>query len=83
MYIFICVVYTFSLKDRDKNSLSNLICNHQKLFIHSATNRQKNVLWQHHIYFLLVMIFIRNILLPTFKAQNRKLQIISTGTHTE
>ena len=76
-------IHMHSLKDRCNNFQSNLICNHQKLFIHSATDGQGNILWHHHIYFLTVIIFIRNILLPTFEAQNKRLEIISIRTHTE
>lgn len=76
-------IHMYSLKDRGNNFHSNIICNHQKLFIHSTADGQGNILWHHHIYFLTVMIFIRNILLPTFEAQNKKLEIISIRTHTE
>ena len=38
-------------KRQDNNFHSNLIYNHQKLFINSATDGQENVLWHHHIFF--------------------------------
>lgn len=77
-------IYMYSVKDRGKNFHSILICNHQRLCIHSTTtDGQGDLLWHHHIYFLTVVIFIRNILLPTFEAQNKKLEIISIRTHTE
>lgn len=37
-------IHMHSLKDRGNNFQSNLICNHQKLFIHSATDGQGNIL---------------------------------------
>ena len=76
-------VHMYSVKDRGKNFHINLICNHQKLFIHSTTDGQGNILWHHHINFLTVMILIRNIPLPTFEAQNKRLEIISIRTLRE
>lgn len=75
--------YIYSQKDKDKNFHSNTIFDYQNYLITLLWMEKRNVLWHHHIYFLIRVTFTGNILSLTFKAQNKELEVISVGTHIE